>query len=223
LEPGTYACLQVSDTGSGMEPQVMSKIFDPYFTTKARQNGTGIGLAVVHGIVTAYQGDIDVESEVGKGSTLSVYIPLLSAEDMIKSVASEGELSRGNEHILLVDDKQELTEVLSRMLIFLGYEVSAFNRGKEGLAVFMRSPNDYDAVVTDMTMPHMTGIALAQEVKKVRPEMPVVLLTGYSETLSADKMAKLGIDASLLKPVLIRELAGALKMVLQPGSMHGSK
>jgi len=217
LEPGSYVHLQVSDSGIGMTQRVMQRMFDPYFTTKA-ENGTGIGLAVVHGIVKTYGGDIRAASRPGKGSTFHVYLPRLSTHEMIQTNKIEESLPKGAGHVLLVDDQEVLTAVLQRMLRLLGYRVSAFSTIEDALAAFKKRPQAFDLVVTDMTMPTMTGVALAAEIKNIRPQVPVILLSGFSDAIPEDVEKQPEIDAFLMKPVLLKELAETIRQVLEKTS-----
>jgi len=214
MEPGRYALLSVSDTGCGIDPVVQGKIFDPYFTTKDQNKGTGLGLAVVYGIVKEYRGDIQVESEVGKGTTFSVYLPLMTASVERKAPEPVEEEATGTERILLVDDEEMIVNLETQMLERLGYHVTAYTGSMAALDAFQANPNTYDLVITDMTMPQMTGERLAGAMKTIRPDIPVIVCTGFSERISRDNAAALGIDGFLMKPIVKSELAGIVRKVL---------
>jgi len=216
LSPGRYVCLTVADTGTGMDTGMMEKIFDPYFTTreKEKDKGTGLGLSVVQGIVKGYGGEIVVKSELGKGTEFKVYLPRILSEaetlDGIKPVT----LTSGNERILLVDDKEPIARMLKLNLERIGYQVSLRNSSSNALESFKTSPNKYDLVITDMSMPHMTGDNLTIELKKIRRDIPVILYTGFSKKVSNAKASAIGIDVVLMKPIVGDELARAIKTIL---------
>ncbi|HQV34574.1 MAG TPA: ATP-binding protein, partial [Calditrichia bacterium] len=176
VAPGNYTCLRVRDTGVGIEKEHLDKIFDPYFTTKAEGRGTGLGLSVVHGIVKGYGGDIHIDTEPGKGTTICVLLPVSEAESLPEE-AEKGpeEIPGGRERIMLVDDDPSIVRMLSRMLTQLGYQVSAFTSSPEALAGFENEPAHYQLILTDMTMPKMTGIQLAEKVRELNPMVPVVI------------------------------------------------
>ena len=213
LKPGSYLKISVRDTGEGMAPEIRDRIFDPYFTTKKKGVGTGLGLAVVHGIVKDHKGAITVQSELGKGTRFDVYFqiadkPIKAADDEFKP------LPGGNEHILLVDDEEPLVRLVKEMLEKLGYRVSARSSSLEALEAFRAHPDRFDLVITDMTMPNMTGELLAQKLMAIRPSIPVVLCTGYSERVTDTKVKSLGIRELIMKPILIREMAFILRRIL---------
>jgi CheY-like chemotaxis protein len=217
LEPGGYLRLSVSDTGCGMEPEVMEKIFDPYFTTKEPGVGTGIGLSVVHGIVAQHGGDITVESEPGKGSTFHVYLPLTQAEVGQPEVKVETPVPTGDERILFIDDEETLAEMGKKMLESLGYNATPMTSSIEALALFRKDPKQFDLVITDTTMPHIPGDILAQELMKIRPNIPVVISTGHSKRMSREKAKEMGIKGFLMKPLTMRNLAETVRKVLNAG------
>ncbi|MDT8285325.1 MAG: ATP-binding protein, partial [Thermovirgaceae bacterium] len=213
LKPGSYLELSVSDTGDGMDPETRERIFDPYFTTKKKGVGTGMGLAVVHGIVKDHRGAITVQSELGKGTQFDVFFPI--ADKPVKAAGNEFKpLPGGTEHILLVDDEEPLVRLVKGMLEKLGYRVSARSSSLEALEAFRAHPDRFDLVITDMTMPNMTGEILAQKLMAVRPSIPVVLCTGYSERVTDTKVKSLGIRELIMKPILIREMAFTLRRIL---------
>ncbi|MCE5333885.1 MAG: response regulator [Desulfobacteraceae bacterium] len=211
LKPGPYIRLSVRDTGCGMDETTKAKIFDPYFTTKEKGVGTGLGLAVVHGLVQNQGGAITVESEPWKGSRFSLYFPVIQKEVIAES-ESPGDLPTGREHILLVDDEHVLLDMCKGMLEFLGYTVEARTNSMDALELFQGRPDRFDLVITDMTMPHMTGDKLAQRLIRIREDIPVILVTGYSE-LIFEKQDK-NIRACIMKPVLMSKMAHVIRNVL---------
>jgi PAS domain S-box-containing protein len=208
--PGNYLVLTVSDTGQGMDPRVQARIFDPYFTTKEPGKGTGLGLSVVHGIVRSHGGAIRVFSEVGKGTTFKVFLPRAEGVEAARPKTSRV-LPRGTEKILLVDDEAGLAELGKRMLGLLGYQVEARTSPVAALEVFRAGPDTFDAVITDMTMPHLTGWSLAREILAIRPEIPIILCTGFSDQANEEKARSAGIRAFLFKPLIMQELATAVR------------
>jgi PAS domain S-box-containing protein len=214
LLPGPYIKLTVSDTGHGMVPNTIKRIFEPYFTTKAKGVGTGLGMAMVHGIVNNLGGTIEVQSDVGKGTAFHVYLP--RAEPAIEAIrpAETHHLPVGTERIMLVDDEPELLNISQEMLKKLGYEVISKNNSRDALDEFRQKPDQFDLILTDMTMPEMTGEKLAQEIIKIRPDIPVVLYTGYSEKIDAQKAKEIGIKAFVMKPLTLSNLAVTIREVL---------
>ena len=217
-KPGKYALLSVSDTGHGIEPGILNRIFDPYFTTKEKGKGTGLGLAVAYGIVKQHLGDIRVESEIGKGATFHVYLPLMEKSSEDTPVAEEKQTAGGTERILLVDDEAPVALLEKQILSRLGYRVTTYTSSLEALAAFRSSPQDFDLVITDLTMPNLTGDRLAGEVMLARPELPVIVCTGYSNKISEEKTLQLGIRALLMKPVPRAVLAQTVRNVLDTSS-----
>ncbi|RJP74689.1 MAG: response regulator [Desulfobacteraceae bacterium] len=214
LNPGTYVCFSVSDTGHGIEKTVLSRIFEPYFTTKPEGKGTGLGLSVVHGIVKSYHGDIRVNSEPGKGSVFHVYLPTIDSRQGEAVIMEHPPVQGGREHILLVDDEAPILKMVKQMLERLGYRITTSTNSMEALAAFRLSPDQFDLMVTDMTMPHMTGEKLAMEIKNIRKEIPVIVCTGFSEKMSPEKARELGIDGFLTKPIVKSDLAQTIRAVL---------
>ncbi|MEW6260737.1 MAG: PAS domain S-box protein [Thermodesulfobacteriota bacterium] len=217
LPPGRYALIRVSDTGSGIDPAILDKIFEPYFTTKPQGKGTGLGLAVVHGIVTELGGDIRCESWLGNGTTFHVYMPLLiDPEDAsVGSSTKPLEIPGGTERILLVDDEKPIVDMESRVLERLGYQVDSFTAATEALVHFEADPGAYDLVITDMSMPKITGEALARRVLAIRPDIPVLLCTGYTELIQEDRARAMGIAAVLPKPLAVETLAEAIRRAVE--------
>jgi CheY-like chemotaxis protein len=214
IKPGLYARLTVRDTGAGISAGIMDKIFDPFFTTKKLGEGSGLGLSVVHGIVTQHGGYITVESEQGSGSTFTVYFPKITEEPETDAV-SDDELPTGSERILFVDDEEALVEMGEDILAELGYEVTSRMNGREALALFRLDPSRFDLVITDQTMPEMTGVELAEEVLAIRPDLPIIMCTGFSHLVDADTAMAVGIKAFAMKPLTKREIARTIRKVLE--------
>ncbi len=207
MSPGIYACLAVADTGVGISKEVINKIFDPFFTTKEKGRGTGMGLAVVQGIVKGMGGAVQVYSEPCKGSQFHVYLPV--EQNLSKAPASmaTANIPGGTEQILLVDDETAIITMEKQMLERFGYKVVTCSSGVEALETFCAAPDKFDLVITDMAMPHMSGEKLTSQLIKIRPDIPVLLCTGFSEIMSEEKMAALGIRGVLLKPIIMKEMA----------------
>ncbi len=214
LEPGRYALLSVSDSGYGIPAENIGKIFEPYFTTKKQGEGTGLGLSIVYGIVKAIGGDIQVSSEVDIGTTFNVYLPLMKKMPAFKPSEGAAHEAMGNESVLIVDDEPVIVRMVSQMLQRLGYKVTFRTSSTEALEAFRASPDSFDLVVTDMAMPRLTGIQLATEIVKIRPEIPIILCTGFSEKLTEEKVASLGIKGILMKPVGKWDIAQKIRKVL---------
>ena len=213
VAPGEYIQLVVRDTGIGMTPEVMKRVFEPFFTTRGVGKGTGMGLAVVYGIVKGLNGTITVESEPAVGSVFRVVLPKAKTKaktEPVKTVASSG----GHERILFVDDEDLLAELNSERLKSLGYEVTATTSSREALALFKAKPESFDLVVTDYTMPHLTGLDLAGELLTVRGDIPIILCTGHSDSVSPEIAKKKGIRDFLMKPLSKQEIAEAIRRVL---------
>ena len=215
LQPGPYLRLRVQDTGSGITPDVLQRIYEPFFTTKDVGQGTGMGLAIVHGIVTSHGGATTVASTPGQGSTFTIYLPRL-ADTAVSDPASVMPLPQGQERLLVVEDDTTLARLLQTQLSSLGYSVQVYTSSREALAAFQTSPPPaVDLVLTDQTMPYMTGETLVQELQRLRPELPIILFTGYSPLIDAAKARALGIDAFLLKPLNTYDLAQTIRHVLE--------
>ena len=214
LGPGRYIKLEVSDTGVGIEKDILVNIFEPYFTTKEKGEGTGLGLAVTHGIVASLSGEITVYSEPSKGTSFNVYLPVVDDKGLEAQKETEQPLPTGNEHILLVDDDKEIVNINKVILKKLGYRVTALSSSLETLQAFSRSPESFDLVLTDMTMPEMTGADLAREVLAVRHTTPIVICTGYSELINQKKARDMGISDYVMKPVNAKNLALTIRNAL---------
>jgi PAS domain S-box-containing protein len=214
LKPGPYVRLIVRDTGVGIPPEIIDKIFDPFFTTKEVGEGTGLGLSVVHGIVKQHDGHISVTSEPGKGSAFTVYFPQID-EGPETDVAGDNEFPTGSERILFVDDEESIVEMSEDVLAELGYEVTSRINGRDALVLLKEDPSRFDLVITDQTMPEMTGLDLAKEVLAIRADIPVILCTGFSHVVDADKAKGAGIRAFAMKPLTKREIAKTIRKVLE--------
>ncbi|BCO07969.1 hypothetical protein GF1_03450 [Desulfolithobacter dissulfuricans] len=214
LSGGTYLHLEVHDTGCGMEPELLDRIFDPFFTTKEKGQGTGLGLSVVHGIVANHNGVITVESQLGHGAEFHVYLPVLKEEATLSDAGGFRDVPGGSEHILFVDDEKDIGEITRRILRNLGYKVTTFSSSSETLTLFERNPDGFDLVITDMMMPEMTGLTLARKILAIRPGLPVILCSGFSEVVDREKARRYGIREYLMKPLLRDDLARTIRKVL---------
>jgi len=213
LQTGPYVRLSVSDSGPGIEPDIMSKLFDPFFTTKDPGKGSGMGLSVARRIVAEHKGTITVDSEANKGATFHVYFPLSDGK-LIPEEKVARKLSGGDERILLVDDEALLVESIRNMLQKAGYRVTAVTSSKEALDLFKDHSHEIDLVITDQTMPGLAGVDMLREITRIRPGIPLILMTGFSENISENKAKNLGIDAFLMKPVSARAMATVVRKVL---------
>ena len=213
LGNGRYLKFTVSDSGLGIDPAIRGRIFDPYFTTKSKGEGTGLGLATTHGIVKNYGGAIEVYSELGSGSTFNVYLPVVQDESII-SEEVEQVLARGHECILFVDDEELLVDMGREILGGLGYNVVPHTRSYEAIQDFRRNPGKFDLVMTDLTMPEMDGLTLASEILKLRPDLPIILCTGFSAKIVPERAQSVGIRQVLMKPLLSATLARAVRQAL---------
>jgi len=213
LFPGRYLVLAISDTGTGIPKEIQSRIFEPFFTTKGDGTGTGMGLAVVHGIVKSHGGAIILQNSGKQGSTFRVVLPVLLTAPPEKDKQAPG-IATGTESVLLVDDERLLTDMGTQLLERMGYRVTATNSSVEALEIFRRQPADYDLVITDMTMPHLTGDILARKLIAVRADIPIIICTGFNESLTPAKAESIGIKAFLMKPLKVQELATTIRRVL---------
>ena len=210
---GSYLEITVSDTGDGIDPAIKDKIFDPFFTTKGLGEGTGLGLSVVYGIVNDHSGIISMESEVGKGTIFTIFLPLI-IEDCKQEGQTMISVEEGKGCILYVDDEEPIANLAREMLSSLGYDVAVRFSALDALGAFRAHPTRFDLVITDMTMPHMTGAALAKELLKIRPDMPIILTTGFSEQINEEEAKKIGVRDFLMKPVSISDLSQAVKRAI---------
>jgi PAS domain S-box-containing protein len=214
LRPGDYLKLSVTDDGRGMDVHVLARIFEPFFTTKSSGEGTGLGLAVVHGIVKEHEGVITVDSEPGKGTTFSIYLPALAAVEPPLNEALVGVPLGHGEHVLFVDDETALCAAARQTLTRLGYQPHVFQDPQAAWRAFQAAPSTFDVLLTDLTMPGRTGLELAADVLRVRPDLPVILATGYSATLTPEALEERGIAELLFKPLDYQSLAAALAKVI---------
>jgi len=215
LHAGEYVRIVISDTGTGIRPEIADRIFEPYFSTKRVGRGTGMGLAIVHGIVEGYGGKILFESEVGKGSTFTIYLPRCRQDDMesVKGVMN-AVLPRGTERILFVDDEEAIVKTSGKILEMLGYEVTILTDSVSALRLVEAGPARFDLLLTDMNMPEMTGDILIARVRALLPEIPVILCTGYSQKLTDELLSELHVDSCLYKPVTSEVMAFTVREVL---------
>ncbi|MDO8722368.1 MAG: ATP-binding protein [Syntrophales bacterium] len=216
MQPGRYQILTVSDTGHGMDASVNERIFDPFFTTKGPGKGTGLGLSVVHGIVKSHGGKISCHSVPGKGTTFQVYFPTVEEEPSERPEQFDS-IPLGRERILFVDDEAALVDIGKQMLQSLGYHVVTRTSSIEALEAFRTQPDQFDLLITDNTMPNMTGVELAKNIKRIRPDMPVILCTGFSESVSEEKVKALGIAGFMMKPIIRKNLARVIRHALEHG------
>lgn len=221
IEIGNYLRISVSDTGDGMGMGVLERIFQPYFTTK-KEKGSGLGLSVVHGIVHSHNGCITVESEPGKGSAFHVYFPLAMADAPIPRRMAD-QVAGGTERILLVDDEPALIQMSKDTLELKGYTVETRTGSLEALELIKKKPRHFDLLVTDMTMPHMTGIELRKEIAHIAPNLPVIIITGFSENLDDEKAIRFGFKRLIMKPVSFLELTRAVREVLDESRPKGGR
>jgi PAS domain S-box-containing protein len=213
LTAGAYLKLSVADTGHGMDAETVQKIFEPYFTTKGLGKGTGLGLAVVHGIVKRHGGEIRVESKPGQGSRFEVYLPAASAEPVEVILSPESQIG-GSERVLFVDDEQAIVDIGSRMLGQLGYQVTTETRAANALEYFRSHPHELDLVITDFTMPHLTGIDMAAQMLKIRPDIPIIVCTGFHENATDEAAKAMGVRELVMKPLGKKQLAHVVRKVL---------
>jgi len=213
LRPGRYLRISVKDTGTGIDKSILGRIFEPFFTTKERGEGTGMGLAVVHGIASSMKGTITVETEIGKGSTFHVILPTIEKKEE-EEIDKEEPLLTGSECILFVDDEPEITRMAGEMLGALGYTPVVVNHGNDALRLFQSSSGQFDLVITDQVMPGMRGLELIQHLKVIQPDIPIILCTGFSETFAQQQAESLGIDAILMKPILMKNLSEVIRSAL---------
>jgi signal transduction histidine kinase len=215
LKPGNYTRLTVADTGCGMTPGTMERVFEPYFTTMGIGEGSGMGLAVVHGIVKNHGGAVTVQSEPGKGSTFQVYLPLSEAEvESETHMKPSGLTPRGHERILFVDDEEGVVDMVKKMLEYLGYQVETKINSQEALETFKSQPDQFDLVITDMIMPNISGIKLTREIREINPAVSIIICTGFRENIAKEEIESLGIGAVMVKPIVMQEMAQIIRDVL---------
>ena len=214
LEPGLYARLTVIDNGLGMAPEVMTRIFEPYFTTRQKNEGTGLGLAVVHGIVKSYGGTVTVSSVLEKGSVFTVYLPCVECAAETSEDEGTEPLPRGTERLLFVDDEEALIDVGRQVLERLGYQVTADTSSLRAWELFQKQPDDFDLVITDQTMPDMTGAELSERILEIRPDIPIILCTGFSDKIFPEQALAVGVKRFVYKPLVVREMAENIRCLL---------
>jgi len=214
LQSGQYARLSVSDNGIGMSQNTISKIFEPYFTTKKQGKGTGLGLSVVYGIVKEHGGDIKVYSEIEKGTTFNIYLPLMKKTSETAVVQQSSKAVTGTERILLVDDEVSVAKLEGQMLSRLGYQATIETSSNDALNSFKGNPDSFDLVISDMTMPDITGDQLAKEILLIKPDTPIIICTGFSERINKEQAEVLGIKGFLMKPVVKSDMAQMVRKVL---------
>ena len=215
LEPGNYIRLSIKDNGTGINQKHFEKIFDPYFTTKSIGKGSGMGLSVVVGIIKSHDGIITVDSKPGKGSTFTAYFPKIEKQIQHKIVKTEP-VPTGREKILVVDDEKNIVKMNKLMLERLGYQVTTKSSSVEALELFKSQPDAFDMVITDHTMPELTGEQLAKKLLEIRQDLPIIISTGYSSKMDAEKAGAIGIRAFIMKPITKKELSKIIRDVLDP-------
>jgi len=214
MKVGDFVKLTVRDTGHGIEKSILDRIFEPYFTTKDPGKGTGLGLSLVHGIVQIHGGFITVDSRIGKGTAFSVYLPKIDTDKPETAGITGGVIPRGNENILIVDDEEQILIMMKQLLERLGYKVTAIKNSSEALMIFSSAPGDFDLVITDMTMPSMTGVDLGYEMMKIRKDIPVILYSGFNDMSLESKAKAVGIREIVMKPVTKAGIAEAIRRSL---------
>jgi nitrogen-specific signal transduction histidine kinase/ActR/RegA family two-component response regulator len=213
LAPGKYLKMTVSDTGSGIAIEMVNRIFDPYFTTKGMGKGSGMGLSIVHGIVKNHNGAISVDSKLGKGTIFSLLFPVVDEKPKIET-ETINETPRGHETILFVDDEKSITDMTQKMLKRLGYKVETSLNPLQALDLFQSKPDEFDLVITDMTMPQMTGAKLSKKLIEIRSDIPIIICTGHSSLIDEEKAIQFGIAGYVMKPVSMSTIAKAIRKVL---------
>ncbi len=214
LSPGEYIRLTVTDTGHGMVPDVMKRIFDPFYTTKEQGKGTGMGLALVHGIVSKIGGAVHVISEPEKGSSFQVFFPK-AREELIADGEDEEDIPTGDENILFVDDEKNIVEMAQEMFSGMGYKVISTMRSLDALSIFKKQPDRFDLIISDQTMPDLTGINLAKAILEIRPDIPIIICTGFSDLIDPEMVKSIGIQEYVLKPYSKMNIARLIRKVLE--------
>jgi CheY-like chemotaxis protein len=218
VQPGDFVQLSISDTGSGIAPEIQQKIFDPFFTTKEVGKGTGMGLAIIHGIAKSYKGFVTCHSGLGEGTVFHVYLPVIADPTLLEIETAPLEIDQlGHERILFIDDEEILVEMGQAMLERLGYRVTVRRNSIEALNTFQNQPDQFDLVITDQTMPDMTGSDLARRMLQIRPGMPIILCTGYSSLITEEKAKIFGIKGFAMKPLAKKDIAALIREVLDGG------
>jgi CheY-like chemotaxis protein len=220
LKAGEYVKITIKDTGSGIDPEVIEQIFDPYFTTKEFGKGSGMGLSIVLGIVKNHSGAITVDSQPGKGTTFTMLFPAV-AEQTVVAVKTPDEVPCGNETILFVDDEESIVKMIGQMLGRLGYRVETRQNPAEALKLFQSKPHACHLVITDMTMPKMTGVTLSEKLKDIRSDIPIIICTGHSALVDEEGAKEIGIAAYVMKPIMKRDIAKIIRQVLDNPESSG--
>ena len=210
LHQGTYVCISFKDSGCGMSHETISRIYEPFFTTKALGQGSGLGLSVVHGIVEGHGGALFANSSPGKGTEFRVYLPATSKQPEIKTIVPMFKSDGTGRQVMVVDDEEALVFVLDKTLSRMGYKVSGFSRPEDALAAFNKSPGGYDLVLMDFAMPGLTGLELSTQLLAIRPNLPIILATGFAKPEMMATARTIGICELILKPDLIEEIEGAI-------------
>jgi CheY-like chemotaxis protein len=223
LPAGSYLKMTVSDNGHGMKPEIAARAFDPYFTTSEPGHGTGLGLSVVHGIVKIHEGAITCRSKPGVGTTFDLYFPEIEDRRKTEEFREEEKMPTGTETVLYVDDEPMLCEIAGEILKSLGYQVILKTSSVEASDLFAADPKRFDAVITDMSMPQLTGDKLARKILALRPDMPIIMCTGYSEHVSREDAARLGIREFLMKPYTMDQLAYAVRRAIDGNDLASVK
>ncbi|GAX59508.1 PAS/PAC sensor hybrid histidine kinase [Candidatus Scalindua japonica] len=213
LNEAEYIRLTVTDTGIGMDKATKNRIFEPFFTTKAVDKGTGLGMSMVHGIVNSHHGDIHVYSSPGKGTSFHIFLPVIKYE-LEPEKRETAEIVCGQESILVVDDNEDVTKIMKQMLESLGYKVDIYKISIEALKAFHKQPDKYDLLISDLTMPKMTGLDLSEKIQKLHPGFPIIIITGYCDTLTKDTQREYGIKKIIKKPIMMEELAKTVREIL---------
>jgi signal transduction histidine kinase/CheY-like chemotaxis protein len=211
IAPGLYADLRISDTGCGMEPEVMSRIFDPFYTTKDPSKGTGMGLAVVYGIIKNHGGTIKAASQPGQGTTFQVLLPQVQVPATEEAPEVPVQVIKGSGRILFVDDDPDFRQACQMMLVVLGYQVAAYDHGLKALNAFSANPGDFDLIICDLTMPGLTGLELAAACSRLRPDIPIILCTGFNESVTPEKVRGAGIREVVIKPFQLQQLSEIIR------------
>jgi len=217
IQKGKYLELEITDTGVGMNEKTLLKAFDPYFTTKEVGKGTGFGLALVHAIIEEHDGYIKVRTRPGQGSSFFVYLPVIEKIDVYSTKVKENNFNGGTESIMVVDDEEQICNIAEAFLTNCGYTVRTFDNGVKALDAFEKEPDKFDLIITDMTMPQMTGIELSKKILSCRKNLPIILCTGYSEAASEKTAAKIGIRKYVQKPYDNKALATSIREILDNG------
>lgn len=218
VAPGPFIELTIGDTGPGIPGELIDKIFDPYFTTKPLGKGSGMGLSIVHGIVQSYGGFINVKSKEGAGAWFHIHLPALARVNKDNEKYEEEGITGGCERILLVDDEEIVADMARSMLEYLGYEVTVFTNSLESLNVFSDDPSRFDMVITDQTMPVMTGVDIAERMLNIRPDIPIIICTGYSSSVSEEKVLAMGVKGFAMKPLAIKDISRLIRKIFDDES-----